>query len=262
MTTNERFSNFMFLSLSIFFFIAIFLQTQKGLTFFKTSLSFFNSFFLNTFHSVKENTESLMENFKGLKELKKEKEELERINLSLKNKIFNLENELQKYRKLGIFFENPGIDFIVAETIGWDITNPYIGIIINKGERDGVKKYSPVLDKSLNLLGRVLRTSPDSAEVILITNEDFSASVRIKDRALAILSGENSPSCILKYITDESDLKEGDEIYTSGYDRVFPPGLKVGVIERVERSMGSLGRVKVKPYASLKDIDLVLILKK
>lgn len=262
MSPNERFSNFLFLFLSLFFFIAIYLQTQKGIYFLKTTFSSFNSFFLNTFHSVKENTESLIENFKGLKELKKEKEELEKINLSLKAKIFNLESELQKYKKLGILFENPGVDFIVAETIGWDITNPYMGIIINKGERDGVKNYSPVLDRSFNLLGRVLRTTSHSAEVILLTSADFSASVQVGDGTFAILSGENSPSCILKYITDEESLKEGEEIYTSGYDRIFPPGLKVGVIEKIERNIGILRSVSVKPYANFKAIDLVLVLKK
>ncbi len=262
MEVNGKFSNFLFLFLCLFFFIVIFLQTQKGSTFLKTTPSSFNSFFFNFFHSIKENTKSISENFRELKELRKEKEELEKINLSLKTKILNLENELHKYNKIKNFFENPEFEFLVAETIGWDITNPHSGIFINKGEKHGVKIYSPVLDRDFNLAGRVLRTSSSSSEVILITSSDFSASVKIKEGVFAILSGENSSLCILNYITDESAVIEGMEVYTSGFDRVFPEGLKVGRIEGVINYSSGTRSVSLKPYTNFKSLDIVLVLKK
>lgn len=262
MGINGKFSNFLFLSLSILLFIAIFLQTQKGSTFLKSAFFSFNSFFSNFFHIVKENAISFGENMKSLKKLKKEKEELERTNLFLKSRIFKLENELQKYRKTGNFFESSEFEFIIAETIGWDITNPYAGIIINKGEKDGVKTYSPVVDKSFNLLGRVLKTYSSSSEVILVTSALFSSSVKIKEDIFAILSGENSPLCSLNYITDESGVNEGMEVYTSGHDRIFPSGLKIGVISKVLTYNRGSKSVSVKPYMNFKSLDIVLVLKK
>lgn len=262
MKANGRFSNFLLLSLCLFFFIVIFLQTHKELTFIKFPFSHLNNLFSNFFHFFKENARDLDENFRELKELRKEKEELEKINLSLKIKIFNLENELQKYKKVINFFENQEFEFLVAEIIGWDITNPYNGIVINKGERDGVKTYSAVIDRDFNLAGRVSRTSFNFSEIILITSADFSASVKIKEGGFAILSGENSSLCTLNYITEESAVAEGMEIFTSGFDRVFPKGLKVGKIEKVLNYSGNIRSVMVKPYANIKSLDLVMILKK
>lgn len=262
MEANGRFSNFLLLSLCLFFFIIIFLQTHKDLAFIKSPFTYFNNLFSNFFHYFEENTRSLSENFRGLKELRKEKEELEKTNLSLKIKMFNLEQELQKYKKVINSFENQEFEFLVAETIGWDITNPYNGIVINKGERDGVKTYSVAVDRDFNLVGRVSRTSFNFSEVILITSADFSASVKIKEGIFAILSGENSTLCILNHITEESAVAEGMEIFTSGFDRVFPKGLKVGKIEKVLNYNGNIRSVMVKPYANLKSIDPVLILKK
>lgn len=262
MGINGKFSNFLFLSILILLFIAIFLQTQKGSIFFKSAFFSFNSFFSNFFHTVKENALSFGENFKSLKKLKREKEELERANLFLKSKIFKLESELQRYRKFVNFLESSEFEFIIAETIGWDITNPYAGIVINKGEKDGVKNYSPVLDKSFNLAGRVLKTHSSSSEVILLTGALFSASVKINEDVFAILSGENSPLCSLNYITDESAVNEGMEVYTSGHDRIFPSGLKVGVISKIVNYNESVKSVSVKPYANFKSIDIVLVLKK
>ncbi len=262
MEVNGRFSNFTFIILSIIFFILIFFQTHKGSSFIKSSLSSINSFFLNFSHSVKENVKGLTENFQELKKLKKEKEELEKINLSLKIKIFNLENELQKYRKIGNLFEGSEFNFLIAETIGWDITNPYVGIVINKGTKDGVKNYSPVLDRWFNLVGRVLKASYSFSEVILLTNFEFSASVKIKENVFAILSGENSSLCTLNYITAESEISEGMEVYTSGFDRIFPPGIRVGKIEKIGKYDGGIRIVNVKPYANLKSLGIVLVLKK
>jgi len=201
-------------------------------------------------------------NFKSVRELQKEKEDLERINLSLKAQVFNLENEVRKYRKLMDFPPNSEFDFLVAEIVGWDITNPYIGLFINKGEKEGVKIYSPVLDRWFNLVGRVLRVSGDSAEVILLTNADFSASVKLKDGVYGILSGENSPLCTLNYITDPSSVNPGMEVSTSGLDRIFPRGIKVGKIEKVVSHNGGLKTFYLKPYTDLKSIDFVIVLKK
>jgi rod shape-determining protein MreC len=262
MEVNGKFSNFLLFSLCLFFFIAIFLQTHKELTFIKSTFSSFNNLLSNFLHFFKENTRSIGENFREVKELRKEKEELEKVNLSLKAKIFNLENELQKYKKIVNLFENPEFELLVAETIGWDITNPYNGIVINKGEKDGVKTYYPVIDIDFNLVGRVSKTSSNSSEVILITSADFSASVKIKEGVFAIISGENSSLCILNYITEESAVEKGMEIFTSGFDRVFPKGLKVGKIEKIINSSGNIRSVMVKPYANLKSLDTVLILKK
>ncbi|MGQ9618053.1 MAG: rod shape-determining protein MreC [Candidatus Aminicenantia bacterium] len=260
MERRKRLSDILSLSLSLIFFISIFLQTQRGSSLLRLTLSSINSLFSSLFHSIISNSKELGEYFKDLEKLKKEKEELEKINIDLKTIILKLENELNKYKKAVNLPENNEIKFIIAETIGYDITNPYHSIFINKGENDGIRNYLPVADRELNVIGRILRTNPFSSEVILITSADFSASVKLRDGVLAILSGENSSHCTLNYLTDSSAIREGDEIITSGFDRIFPAGLKIGRIEKIFDLKKNQKSFMVRPYMSLKSIDLVLVL--
>jgi rod shape-determining protein MreC len=55
--------------------------------------------------------------------------------------------------------------------------------------------------------------------------------------------------------------KVGEEILTSGVDRVFPPGLKVGRINQVSAEGGIFKKIVVQPYFNIRDLRLVAVLK-
>ena len=54
----------------------------------------------------------------------------------------------------------------------------------------------------------------------------------------------------VRYFSSDADLKDGDTLVTSGVGGVFPPGLFVGRIDRVERSPASgFARAEAKPLS-------------
>ncbi|GAB5045637.1 rod shape-determining protein MreC [Thermodesulfovibrio sp. TK110] len=132
---------------------------------------------------------------------------------------------------------------------------------IDKGSAQGIKAGMPAI--TLNgLAGKVIFTSSNFAEILLLTDPDFSVAVRVeRTRSEGIVSGTGTNLCILKYIPLEEDIMVGDRLITSGTDGIFPEGIKVGVVKKVERKKGFFQHIEVIPYQSDSKIEEVAIIK-
>lgn len=134
-------------------------------------------------------------------------------------------------------------------------------IWIDKGSEQGIKTGMPAI--TLNgLAGKVIFTSSNSSEVLLLTDPNFSVSVRVeRTRSEGIVSGTGTNLCILKYIPLEEDIMVGDRLITSGTDGIFPEGIKVGVVRKIERKKGFFQNIEVIPYQPDSKIEEVAIIK-
>jgi rod shape-determining protein MreC len=194
-------------------------------------------------------------------------------NRKLKEKIGRLELERQSYRE--VFFENQRLRQILslkekekryvatARIIskGWDRWANTL--IIDKGLAHGIAKDMAVITPA-GLIGKVSLVNNHYAYVLLITDINFSASVKIQEtRKEAILSGTGSGSCIVKYIPQEEPLKEGGVVVTSGFDDLFPPEIPIGLISRVsKKGSGIFQQVEVTPFQEMTKLDEVVIIKR
>lgn len=132
---------------------------------------------------------------------------------------------------------------------------------IDKGKKDGVKVNMPVITIN-GLVGKVIFASEDFSEILLITDPNFSASVRVeRNRIEGVLSGSGTNLCLLKYIPLEEEIMVGDRLITSGTDGIFPEGLSVGVVRKVDRKRGVFQNIEVVPLQSELKIEEVAILK-
>jgi len=197
-----------------------------------------------------------------------------RENQQLEKEIFFLRHEnLLLQEKLGLSLEQSELEEslkLVAETvvparvIGFDTSNYYRSLTIDRGRADGLVRNLPVCDKFGNLIGRTAEPVESHAiRVLLITSEDSGvAVVSVGDRMPGILSGDGQGRCLVKYVMSSSPAGlEGDEILTSGFDRVFPPGLKVGRIIQISTREGIFKKIIVKPYFDIRELELVAVLK-
>ena len=197
-----------------------------------------------------------------------------RENQQLEKEIFFLRHEnLLLQEKLGLSLEQSELEEslkLVAETvvparvIGFDTSNYYRSLTIDRGRADGLARNLPVCDKFGNLIGRTAEPVESHAiRVLLITSEDSGvAVVSVGDRMPGILSGDGQGRCLVKYVMSSSPAGlEGDEILTSGFDRVFPPGLKVGRIIQISTQEGIFKKIIVKPYFDIRELELVAVLK-
>lgn len=210
---------------------------------------------------------SSWKNLKYLRQLQKE-------NLELTKEIFFLRQSNQLLQeKLKLFLNQSELEanlkliaesVIPARTIGFDTSNYYRSIIINRGKADGLERNLPVCDKYGYLIGRTAEPlGAHEARVVLITSEESGVAViSAGDRMIGILSGDGQGRCLVKYILISSPAGiEGDEIETSGFDRVYPPGLKIGRIIQVSNTEGIFKKIVVNPYFDIKDLKLVAVLK-
>ncbi|MEK6693318.1 MAG: rod shape-determining protein MreC [Nitrospirota bacterium] len=147
--------------------------------------------------------------------------------------------------------------------IGRDVSSWFRTILVDKGELDGLKKDMAAITPS-GLVGRVYHVMPRTARVLLITDRGSSLAVRVqRTRDEGILEGTGENICRLKYMRQSTELKEGDVLLSSGLDGVFPSGLTVGTISRVERKgPGFFQEVDVTPATDVIRLDEVIIVGK
>lgn len=151
---------------------------------------------------------------------------------------------------------------LIAEIIGTD-TNPLRHIlVINRGQADGVFVGQTVLDNQ-GVMGQVLAVYPQSARILLLSDKEHSASVRVERTGMrAILTGTgDSGSLLLEYVQNTADIVAGDRLLTSGLGERFPAGYPIGIVSSVKRpGSQEFADVRVKPIARLEGTHHVVLL--
>jgi rod shape-determining protein MreC len=115
---------------------------------------------------------------------------------------------------------------------------PYVqAITIDRGSNGGVRQDAVVITNK-GLVGRVERVNPTTAKVRLINDLNSSVGVRLQTeaRTTGVLRGQSQGnSMIIAYIPQTDAVNAGDIVLTSGQGEIFPEGLVVGKVARVER---------------------------
>ena len=134
--------------------------------------------------------------------------------------------------------------------------------VIDKGLDHGIAKDAAAITPQ-GLAGKISSVSQSYANLLLVTDINFSASVRLQEsRKEGVLSGTGTSRTILKYIPPEEEIKTGEVVVTSGLDRLFPPGIPVGYVSKVDRQgTGYFQHIEVMPFADNAKIEAVLILR-
>lgn len=150
-----------------------------------------------------------------------------------------------------------------AAEILYDAPDPYTRkVVIDQGSRHGAVLGSPVIDET-GVLGQVTRVYPLTSEVTLVTDKDAAVpvvNVRTRQRGVAYGQPENS-GMELRFMAGNADVQAGDVLQTSGLDGVYPPGLPVARVVRVDRRADSaFARIALGPLAHPDSARHVLLL--
>jgi len=173
--------------------------------------------------------------------------------------------ENKRLRQLLIYKEKKEYNFIPAHVIGRDPQSWYHSVIIDKGSVDGIKKDLPVIaldeDKE-GVVGRIHEVSLHSSKVLLIT-DSLSAVVGScqRNNVDGLVEGQNKNELLLKYLFPDADVRIKDLIVTNGIGGVFPPGLPIGeVIKIEEKKYAPYKQALVSPYLNFHRLRELLIL--
>lgn len=135
-------------------------------------------------------------------------------------------------------------------------------VVVDIGGNRGVKLGSPVINEA-GVVGQVTRVYPLSAEVTLLTDKDAAIPVlaaRSRQRGIAFGSPATG-GLEMRFMAGSADILEGDALVTSGLDGIYPAGLPVARVRRVDRRAESgFARIELDPVTPLDDVRHVLVL--
>ena len=145
----------------------------------------------------------------------------------------------------------------------YEATDPYSRkLFIDRGSAAGVLPGSPVINDS-GVLGQVTRVYPLSSEVTLLADKDAAIPVlnpRTQQRSAAFGVGDGNVM-ELRFMAGNADVQEGDLLLTSGVDGVYPPGLAVATVTKVDRKVDSgFARISLVANATPDGVRHVLVL--
>ncbi len=135
-------------------------------------------------------------------------------------------------------------------------------VFVDKGSRQGVLPGSPVIDER-GVVGQVTRVHTLLSEVTLLTDKDQAIPVQVARNGLRAVAfgGGTSGLLELRYLAANAEISNGDRLVTSGIDGVYPQGLAVGTVSRVERdATNTFARVLCEPAAGIERGRMVLLL--
>jgi rod shape-determining protein MreC len=201
----------------------------------------------------------------ALRGVREENMALRRENLRLKEELARraeAQAENERLRRMIAFAESASSPVLTAPIIGEAPVLNLLTIKIGKGTADGVGKGMAVVS-SEGIVGKVISAASRSADVHLLQDANFAVPVRVqRSRARAKVMGQGArarPALVQALRTD--DIEDGDILVTSGTDDVFPKGLMVGRVTRVERlTHGMFLAAEVVPAAEVGKLEEVFVI--
>jgi rod shape-determining protein MreC len=133
-------------------------------------------------------------------------------------------------------------------------------LVLDRGVQSGVRPGQPVIDDR-GVVGQVTRVFPLTSELTLLTDRDQSIAVQLLRNGLRGVVFGDGEQLELRFMAVNADLQEGDQAVTSGIDGLYPPGLAVGTVVRVQRAdKEQFARVEMRPAAGLTEQVHLLVL--
>ena len=150
-----------------------------------------------------------------------------------------LERDNQMLRDLLGFVRRFPNRLVSCEVVGRDSTGWWQTARLDKGMLAGVAEGRAVITTA-GLIGRTVAVSDRTADVLLLSDPSCKVSVRLaRSGVFGVVAGLGAkageqPACRMDFISQTADVQEGDEVVTSGLGGLFPKGLLVGRVRRVE----------------------------
>ena len=193
-------------------------------------------------------------------------------NIRLQADIERLTNDLNEAREQGVEYQRlqgqltlpspPQYRVIAANVIARDTNLWFRRLTIDRGSLDGVERNMPIATAA-GIVGRVISVGPNYAIVQTITDRQAGVGAMLQNsRSMGEVRGlDPEPRCELKNIRATEEVQPGETIVTTGLDRIYPKGLVVGTVERVESDpSGPWHKLIVLPSAPVDRVEQVLVL--
>lgn len=199
----------------------------------------------------------------ALQNTSRENEELKRENDELKLQITQLQGKAAEADRLAALLKfrqtNVDVPMLSARVIGGGADSASQTIYLDRGERDGVRKNMGVITPD-GVVGKVVESYRDTSQVLLLTDKDSGVGAMLVDSRLqGPVGGTGDPLLVMKYIPNDDSVSQGEQVVTSGMDRIFPRDLPVGTIAEIKPG-NPFKQIRVRPAANMQRLEEVFVL--
>lgn len=167
---------------------------------------------------------------------------------------------LQRLAKMRADFQIP---LLPAKIVGQDVSPWFRSILLERGGDGLVRGGMPVVADT-GLVGIITATSPTTSRAMLILDSQSSLSGIVqRSRARGLVRGTGTRLLDFVLMVRGDDVEPGDVVLTSGIDGIYPQGLKIGEISRVNYAEERLVQVaELAPAVDFGRMEQVFIMEK
>ena len=192
-------------------------------------------------------------------------------NIKLKSKVKKLENKVwdlmqtqrenERLKKLLDFSKELDLKKVLAQVVGWDSSNHFRALRINKGKIHGILPLSPVITMD-GLVGYITRVSYNYSDILTVLDSNNKVDALFdRTRIHGIVEGTSEQKMLMRYINRNQELMISDQIITAGLGNIYPKGIRIGKVTKIENeSYGLTQKIEITPAVNFHRLEEVLIL--
>jgi rod shape-determining protein MreC len=169
-------------------------------------------------------------------------------------------SQAQRLQALFRFKEQFISETVAAQVIGSSGSEQSRVVYIDKGKQDGIDTDMAVITPT-GIVGKVIRVLDHTSQVLEISDQTSGVGAILeKSRLQGILKGMPDGEIMVQYIMGDEHVDAGETVITSGGDRVFPKGMPIGIVKRVDPGPEGFLNIRVAPSARLNRLEEVLVI--
>lgn len=169
--------------------------------------------------------------------------------------------ENTRLRRLLVLRDRLPLATVTGEVIGREAGGWVRSLTVNRGRGDGIAQQTPVIMPE-GLVGRVVQVHRGAA-VIQLLNDPASTvgAVVQRTRTAGLVEGDAGGAVRFKFMArDGASVAPGDLVVTSGLGTLFPKGLPVGRVVKIEDKGSALFHFAVlAPAVDFSRVEEVLL---
>lgn len=226
----------------------IIMPIQSGITYLSNKFSGNDKFF-TTMDILKDENETLKQRNMQLEEELRKLEVIQSENTTLKEYL-NLTEQYKSYKT------------IPAYIINKDISNYSEIFVINVGSNHGVAENMTVIAAE-GLVGHVISVTSDTAKVqtLVDTSNVVSATLENSKDTVICRGTLNENELKTTYISTDTVLTEGEKMHTSGMGGIYPKGIYIGTIKKINNTKNITDRSFIAEAAvDFENLETVLVI--
>jgi rod shape-determining protein MreC len=198
------------------------------------------------------------------RELREDNERLRKDLATMTRKAY----DVAALEELALVKKRIAADMIGARVIGAPLSPQFrvLRLRIDRGEHDIQPDMAVIA--GTGPVGKIDKVFGDYADVVLISDARSKIDVVVKRTGrrgwLLGLGRPDSYDCTIKSLelasAPDQRAQVGDEIVTSGVGSIFPPGLVIGTVSKLDGDDGMFQRLEVHPSVDVSQVRAVMVL--